>query len=42
MIADALDVLDPADAVEGEEDAAESVPYLAESFRIVAADLRGE
>ena len=39
MIADALDVLDSDDAVEGEEDVAEAVGYFANSFASVAADL---
>lgn len=39
MIADALDVLDPDDATEGEEDVAAAVGYFANSFASVAADL---
>jgi hypothetical protein len=42
MIADALDVLDPDDAEEGEEDAAAAVPSYAAAFADLAADLRGD
>lgn len=42
MIADALDILDPDDAVEEEEDVADAVGYFANSFHSVASDLRDD